>query len=120
MEHTPNDGICPACGGQDPNCEYHTETEYTPGPYELACGCKILTTGLTGAIDFCPLHKAAPDLLWTLQSAVGDLLPTPPDECGCAQGKCSRCCTCHACAAIRAEDVNRNLQTALAKHEKGA
>ncbi|KKK91786.1 hypothetical protein LCGC14_2709410, partial [marine sediment metagenome] len=40
---------------------------HTPEIASLPCGCKFISreyaNGEYGAIDFCPLHKAAPDLL---------------------------------------------------------
>lgn len=48
--------------------------QHTPGPYTLPCGCKIITkeyaNGEYGVIDFCPLHKAAPELLAQLRKTV--------------------------------------------------
>jgi len=44
---------------------------HTPEIASLPCGCKFISreyaNGEYGAIDFCPLHKAAPDLLEALE-----------------------------------------------------
>ena len=57
---------------QASNQERDTMT-HTPEIASLPCGCKFISreyaNGEYGAIDFCPLHKAAPDLLETLEGA---------------------------------------------------
>lgn len=58
------------------------------------------------------------ELLEALEDAVADLAPTPKEDCGCESGKCSRCCNCFGCAAIRADDVSENLKTITAKATK--
>lgn len=49
---------------------------------ELQCGCYFVTSGVSSSITFCPLHKAAPDMLKILElyAFLGDFEGRPSDK----------------------------------------
>ncbi len=46
-------------------------TPLPPNSFQLDCGCTATNTGLSAGITYCPLHRAAPELVEVLKQAQG-------------------------------------------------